>query len=238
MNLTRLTVALAAFGLMLTLNTPAEAVNCTSLDECMSLGQDAKTIDSALEYYSQGISLWKQGDAPSDLALATLIRAETYLGYFGESLDKKYLDLAETDFKQVTVLAPQQYNGFVGLALVAANRGQHDSSESLLKQAIAAEPQNPLSYFERARYYFIAENFPASIKDLTTAVGMLSQKTFDPATETYKVTPGADLPMSQRVMLYALRAQAHMKLGQLEEGHKDLDIICSLGEKSACRQPD
>lgn len=233
-KLSQWTLTLAAFSLLLSAQAYAE--ECKSLDECMNMGQQAQDYSSALDFYNQGIAHWKSGDAESDLALATLIRAETHLGFFGETLNKEHLELAAKDFQQVIKLAPKQYNGYVGLALVEANRGDHDKSKALLQQAIDAEPQNPLSYFERGRYYFIAENFDEAVNDISTAVGMLSQKNYDKATDSYKVTEGVDLPVQQRVMLYALRAQAYMQLGEEEASNQDLDMICSLGEKSVCRK--
>lgn len=234
----RLPALLSALALMLPLN-PALAAEpapvCASLDDCMIKGQESESIDSALAFFSKGIGLWKKGDSSEDLALATLIRGQTYISYYSQSQDKQHLDAAEKDFTRVTELKPKSYEGFVGLAIVAANRGKFDDTENFFKQAIAADPQNPLGYQERASFYFATENYQGTVADITTAIGMLSGKSYDEASKTYKITTGVDLPNEQRVMMYVLRAQAYLKLGRESEGHADLDKACELGETRACR---
>ncbi|PKL77005.1 MAG: hypothetical protein CVV27_07360, partial [Candidatus Melainabacteria bacterium HGW-Melainabacteria-1] len=124
----------------------AQAPACFSLDQCMMLGQQVEDLNQALDFFSKGIDFWREGDPREDLALASLMRGQVYLQSFGLDQDGRLLDLAERDFKRVTQLSPAAYEGFAGLALVAANRGDFDQTEALFAQGMAVDSQDPYAY--------------------------------------------------------------------------------------------
>ncbi|MEZ0371431.1 MAG: tetratricopeptide repeat protein [Candidatus Sericytochromatia bacterium] len=210
------------------------AISCASLDDCMKKGQAAETTDQALDYISKGIDTWKEGDSQADLSLATLIRGQVYLQYYTEVEDTRLLDLAERDFVRVTQLSPASYEGFAGLAMVAANRGLFDETEEWFAKGFSVDPKDPYAYQERAAYYYARKNFAGVVKDLSTALALIGPQR--PATASTNSDPDdADVSDKQRVMIHLLRAYAYMELGKEIEARSDLAEACRLGETRACQ---
>lgn len=234
---------LAAFSLFSLLAGPAAlaktpaapSADCASLNECMSKAHQTKSIDQALDLISHGIEAWKEGESKQDLSKATMIRGQVYLEYYNHNQDDRLLDLAERDFQRVTQLSPASYEGFVGLAMVAANRGKFDETENWFTKGFAADPKNPLGYEERAAYYFARKNFSGTVKDLSSALDLLDPKLPRSVASHPAVDPNdAEGANQQLVMIYVMRAQAYMELGKKTEALADLAQACRLGETDAC----
>lgn len=213
---------------------------CKEINECMTKGQDQETIDGALAYFSKGISSWKKTDGDANLALALIIRGQTYIQYYAMTQGKEaaHLAKAEQDFLKSSQLDSTKYSAFAGLAVVYANQEKHDKALQMYQKAIDTEPKNPLTYLERSTYYRVQGDAQNVINDMNTAIGMLSGTAYDESTKTYKVRAGINLPPQQRIQLYIQRAQAYLHLGKETEGEADLAQACKLGEKRACKDSD
>lgn len=213
---------------------------CKEINECMSKGQDQETIDEALAYFSKGISSWKKADGDANLALALIIRGQTYIQYYAMSEGKEpaHLTKAEQDFLKSSQLDGTKYSAFAGLAVVYANQDKHDKALQLYQKAIDTEPKNPLTYLERSTYYRVKGDAQNVINDMNTAIAMLSGTAYDETSKTYKVKTGVNLPPQQRIQLYVQRAQAYFHLGKETEAEADLAQACKLGEKRACQDAD
>lgn len=211
------------------------ASGCESLNSCMQQASQEEDIDEALNLISRGIDSWKEGDSAAALADATMIRGQVYLQYFSIQPNTRLLDLAERDFRRVTKLAPTSYLGFVGLAMVSANRQDFSETESWFAKGFAADPRNPGIYEERAAYYLAREQYSPALKDLDRALELL-----DGASSRVDADDG-DHPQAlsqlnqERALVYLLRAQINQTLGRNTEASVDLAKACGLGETRACQ---
>lgn len=227
--------AAIALPLLLAGTAHADATACGTLNDCMVQGQGAAGPAEALVLYGRGISLWKAAEGNDLLARAHYIRGQTQLQYFAQTRAPAELAAAEQDFQKSISLAPAEFSAYSGMGIVMANRGQFDQALEWMGRGIAANPDNPLSHFERGGFYLAKGDNELALADFNKAIGMLSGRSFDPKTQLYTMKVGVDLPPHQRIIMHVKRAQVLNRLGRQAEFDADMAVACSLGERRACR---
>lgn len=213
----------------------AQEVACTDLNDCMMKGGEAGSPTAAIPYYSKGLLLWKSGsNSPAQRALATYIRAQTYIQNYGVARDATNLDLAEKDLQAYIGYLPEKYDGYMAMGVVMANRGQLDKAVEWMNKGVAVEPKNPLSLYERGNFYLTKKDFALAVADFSSAINLLPRRGYDEKTGIHSLTVGVNLPPERQLQIYYARAQAYQALGKAAEAGADYDTMCAMGEKRAC----
>lgn len=231
----RLRIAVLAGVSLMALPALAADAACTDLNDCMMKGGGAGSPAAAIPYYSKGLQLWKEGsNSPAQRALATYIRAQTYIQNYAAARDATNLDLAEKDLQAYIGYLPEKYDGYMAMGIVMANRGQLDKAVEWMNKGVAAEPKNPLSLYERGNFYLTKRDYALAVTDFTSAINLLPRKGYDEKTGIHSLTVGVNLPPERKLMIYHARAQAYQALGKEAEAAADFDTMCAMGEKRAC----
>ena len=188
----------------------------------------AGRFEEALEYFTAAI---EAGGTPAELAMVYNDRSLCY-SYLGD------MDAAISDAEKAIELNPDDGMGYARLSELADLNGDHLSSMEYLNTAISIEPDNPYFLSNRARMYFIVDNYEAAITDAVASAELdpanpeihylaasiyAASGDYENALDSYTAAIEREEQRGNIATYLAFRATCYAELGYIESAYEDFE---------------